>query len=335
MEKIKLGAIGCGSHASAAIHPSLVRVPEIDWVAACDLDGEKVNRTASIYAVQPYTDLEEMFRKEELDAVLVIAQPADHFTIGLRVLEAGYHLIVEKPPATSAADAQKLVEAAKKAGKMGAVSTHWRHSPAHRKMKELMEKPEFGKPTFYEGRFHAWGPTAPGEFDSTFMYYLFGQGVHIMDCTRFLMGDISQVFALGHEGEEGAIGMSVSLRFASGAVGQIGMASAAPVMEQYVSVFGDGRQWLRVDNHDRLEFSTVPPWLGEGGYRDVPIQEWRPGSGAYVMAYSIAYIEEHRHFAQALLAGEQPHASLEDGYQALRVLEAINQSLQTGQLVSV
>lgn len=331
MDKLRLGAIGCGRHASATIHPSLMYVEEIDWVAACDVNEERLQRTASLYNVKPYNDMHKMFESEDLGAILVIGPPPMHHKIGLEVLRAGYHLIVEKPPATSAKDAKELVDAAKAAGKTGAMSTHWRHSPAHQKMKEMIQQPEFGQPTFYEGRFHAWGPRAAGSAGSIFLAYLLGQGVHLVDCTRFIMGDISEVYAVGKEGDGGAIGMSVSVTFTSGAVGQLAMASAAPVLDNYIDVFGDGQQRVRVIDHDVLEFQSVPPWKGSGGYMDAPAQVWRPGNCAYAMVNNTAYVEEHRSFARAILAGTQPRASLEDGYQALRVLEAIYESIKTGE----
>jgi predicted dehydrogenase len=188
-------------------------------------------------------------------------------------------------------------------------------------MREILQRPEFGAPTYYEGHFFAPTPTSPGIHDSVFRAYLWDQGVHLVDCTRFLMGDIAEVRATGHEGAGGAIGLSLTLRFVSGSIGQLALVSAAPVMEHYVGVLGDGRARVQVFDQDRLEYQAMPPWTGDGGYADVPAQTWRPGASAHAMAGRMAYVEEHRHFARALLDGDQPHASLEDGYRALCVLE--------------
>jgi len=332
---IRLAAVGCGSHASSSIHPSLIRVPEYDWVAACDLDAERLARCASLYNVRPYADLGVMIDQERPDAVLVIGPFSMHHDVGLAVLRRGCHLLVEKPPAMDAAGAKELVDAARAAGKMGAVCTHWRHSPAHVKLIDIVHAEAFGHPTFFEGRFHAPSPVNPGPYETTFMNYLFGQGVHLVDCTRAVMGDIAAVHAMGFEGDAGAIGLTVSVRFASGAVGTLAMASRAPMLDNYIEVFGDARQHVRVDNHDRLEMTCQPPWIGQGGYADLPRQTWSPGAVGYLSARTIAYIEEHRAYGRALAAGEQPRASLEDGYQACRVLEAIEQSRLTGETVEL
>jgi myo-inositol 2-dehydrogenase/D-chiro-inositol 1-dehydrogenase len=327
---LRLGLLGCGNHASRTIHPSLVRIEDVQIVAACDLDGVRAARTAARYGAHPYTDYQRMLADEPLDAVLVIGPPAMHHDLGLAVLRADKHLVVEKPPANSAAAARELVEAARAHHKLGAVSTHWRHSPAHRKMREILQQPEFGTPTYYEGHFFAPSPISPGIHDSVYRAYLWDQGVHLVDCTRFLMGEIAEVQATGQEGAGGAIGLSLTLRFVSGSIGHLALVSAAPVMEHYVGVLGDGRARVQVFDQDRLEYQAMPPWTGEGGFADVPAQTWRPGASAHAMAGSMAYVEEHRHFARALLNGEQPRASLEDGYRALCVLEAADASLKSG-----
>lgn len=335
MERLKLAAIGCGNHASRAIHPSIVRIDEIDFVAACDLDEERLARAADRYNVRTYGDMNEMFANERLDAALVIGPPAMHHEVGLKVLQAGHHVILEKPTATSVEGARELVDAAQAVGKMGAMSTHWRHSVGHVKMKEVMDRPDFGRPIFYEARFHAPGPTKPGFRETALLSYLYAQGVHLVDCTRFLMGDIDSVYTRVTGSDNERFAMAVSLRFANGASGDFAMVAGAPVMEHYVEAYSDSGRRVRVLDQDHLQYFEPSPWMGRGGYADVPSQQYVSQQSAHTAADRIAYVAEHRAFAQALLAGEQPRASLEDGYQALRVLEAINESALTGQVVAV
>ncbi len=325
MSRLRLAAIGCGNQASRQIHPSIIRIPELDWVAACDLVEEKVQRTADLYNVKPYTDMDEMIRQEQPQACVVVGPPAMHHEVGVRTLRAGCHLVCEKPPGETAAQAKDLLDAAKAAGKMGMVLTHWRHSQPHQQARQLMEQEDFGEPVFYQGHFHAWGP-------NDFSRYLIFQTVHLVDCTRHIMGDISEVFTFGSGEEGGAIGLSVALRFANGASGVLAMSGGMPILKSGFMVLGSGKQSIRVDDLQELRHSRMPPWLGQGGYGDWPEQVWAPGA-PYINSAKNPYVEELRHFAQALLAGEQPRASLEDGYQAMRVLEAINESREKGEVV--
>ncbi len=335
MDRLRLAAVGCGGHASATIHPSVIRVPEIDWVAACDLDEERLARTADRYSVRTYTDMGEMFEREEIDAVLVIGPPDMHHEIGLKALKAGYHVILEKPTATSVEGAKELMDAAAAVGRMGAMSTHWRHSTAHRHMKQLIDAPEFGTPISFEARFHAPGPTKAAFRETALLSYLYAQGVHLVDCTRFLMGDVESVYTRVADSGDDRFAIAVSLRFVNGAVGQFAMVAGAPVMEHYVEAYSGSGRRVRVIDQDCLQYFEPSPWLGDGGYVDVPSKQFVAQQSAHTATGRTAYVEEHRAFAQALLNGEQPRASLEDGYQALRVLEAANESALNGHVVAL
>jgi len=327
MSRLRLATIGSGGQASHQIHPAITRVPELDWVAACDLVEERVARTADLYNVKPYTDMTEMIAKEKPEAVCVVGPPVMHHEVGLAVLKAGCHLVCEKPPGETAAQAKDLADAAQAAGKFGMMLTHWRHSQTHQRAKQLMSDPEFGQPIFYQGHFHAPGP-------NDFFHYLIYQTVHLVDCTRHLMGDITELFAYGSGPEDGALGLSVALKFANGATGVLAMAGGFPILKSGVWVLGTGKRSIRVEDLQELRYSQYPAWLGDGGYSDWPEQVWQSGA-PYIHSPKNPYVEEFKHFATAVLAGEQPSASLEDGHQAMRVLEAIDQSRQSGQVVSL
>jgi len=336
MERIRLGFIGCGGHSSSSLQPNLPLIQEIDFAAASDLDGARMNNAADRYGVRPYSDFKEMIAREDLDAVAIVGPPEMHHRIGLECLELGVHIFVEKPPAVSSEGAKELCEAAKANGKFGMVATMWRHEPAHKLMKELIDKPEFGKPTYYQGHFLAPGPRSGiWGSENAFKGYLLGQGVHIVDCTRFLLGDITRVCTESFEGKDGAVSMSVTLKFASGAAGLLGLAAATPVLQTRVLVIGDGEQMVEVLNCNFLRAYKKETWCGTpGGYRDYPSLEWN--QGWYHPAHGrVGYAEELRHFARCIMEGTQPQASLEDGYEALRVLEAIDKSRISGQAVNL
>jgi predicted dehydrogenase len=332
MAQIKLGFIGCGGHSTGSLQPNLTVIDEIDYVAACDLDQPRAQKAARRFgALNHYTDYKEMIRKEALDAVAIVGPPNMHHAVGLDCLNEGVHILVEKPPAMTAQGAKELAEAAKRTGKMGMVATMWRHQQAHVLMKQFMSTPDFGKPFYFQARFLAPGPTTPiWGYETVEKSYLIGQGVHLIDCTRFLMGDIAQVYCIAGAAREGAISLSITLRFASGATGVVGLASATPVLEVHLLAAGDGREMVEVFNHDRLRAFKKQSWCGTpGGYTDFPSLEWNPGS--YYRGFARhGYLEELRHFAQAIASNTQPRASLEDGYQAMRVLEAIEESRVKG-----
>ena len=103
MAQIKLGFIGCGGHSAGSLQPNLTIIDEIDFVATCDLDQSRAQRSARRFgALNYYIDFKEMIRKEALDAVAIVGPPTMHHKVGLDCLNEGVHIFIEKPPAMTA-----------------------------------------------------------------------------------------------------------------------------------------------------------------------------------------------------------------------------------------
>ncbi|MCZ6680933.1 MAG: Gfo/Idh/MocA family oxidoreductase, partial [Candidatus Poribacteria bacterium] len=231
MAQVKLGFIGCGAHATRNLQPCLPLIPEIDFVATCDLDIEKAKNNAKRFgASRWYTDSGEMIASEDLDAVAIVGHPKTmHTNLAIACMESGKHIFIEKPPAVSVADTQWLRETSERTGTFGMVATMWRHAPAHRMTKQIIEKTEFGNPILFEGRYLA--PTPRGARENLEWAFLLDQGVHIVDCMRYLMGDVAQLLAFEHFGENGRMAFTVSLQFVDSAVGTLTMVAGAAMVE--------------------------------------------------------------------------------------------------------
>ena len=116
--KIRVGIIGCGGIAGAHIggYKTLTDIAEV--VACCDIDGAKAERYANAHGIPAhYVDYKEMFEKENLDAVSVCTWNAAHAPRTIAALNAGKHVLCEKPMAMSVEEALAMQEAAEKNGK--------------------------------------------------------------------------------------------------------------------------------------------------------------------------------------------------------------------------
>lgn len=334
MTQIKLGFIGCGMHATGSLQPCIPLIHEIDFVATCDLDIAKAKESAQRFGARRwYGDYREMIASADLDAVAIVGHPKImHTDVAIDCMELGKHIFIEKPPAVSVEDARQLCETAKKTGRFGMVAMMWRHAPAHRMAKQIIGQKEFGHPMLFEGRYLA--PTPRGKRETLEWAFLLDQGVHIVDCMRYLVGDITQLLAFEHFGGNGRMGFGVSLQFANGAVGTLNMVAGAPATETLVMVAGDGGHVIQVYNMQHLQYLKPKAWMGGGGYRDFPTLGWNPGT--HYRGYGRhGYLEELEHFARSLLAGKQPHASLADAYVVIRLCQAIVDSHNTGSPVQV
>jgi len=336
-EKLRLAFIGCGGHSSRTLQPNVHLVEEIELVAMCDLDEAKARQAAQRWGVGAwYTDYEKMIVQEAPDAVVIVGPPPMMQPIAKEVLGRGMHVFMEKPIAVTAALAKELVDASEASGAFGMMATHWRHAPAYAKAREQMGVEGFGAPSHCQGWFFAPGPTGPiWDVDDALKAYLLGQGVHLVDCTRSLMGDVAEVSAAAKSTKEAFDSCSVNLKFDNGATGTLSLVAHAPYWTGH-RVFGNGGAFVDVQNARELRTAVPPFWTGQPrvDYENHPFQTWNygPHSPGYGGA---GYLQEFQHLAQSLRSHQQPVASMRDGYEALRVLEAIYESALTGNPVAL
>ena len=146
MLMIKVGVIGAGIMGSMHAE-AYSQNPCADLVAVCDIVAEKAEKVAKRFKAKAhYTDYEEMIEKEELDAVAVATPDFAHADPVIAALKAGLHVIVEKPLATTLEDADRIVEAVKQSGCWLMVNYGNRMRPQHRKVKQMIDDGELGKP---------------------------------------------------------------------------------------------------------------------------------------------------------------------------------------------
>lgn len=121
MEKLKIGIIGCGGIANAKHLPSLSKLPELCEITAfCDLIPQRAQEAAEKYGApgaKTYADYRELLADGAIDVVHVLTPNVAHAGITIDAFAAGKHVMCEKPMAPTAADAQRMIDAARRAGK--------------------------------------------------------------------------------------------------------------------------------------------------------------------------------------------------------------------------
>src|SRR5689334_13327142 len=132
MSALRVGWIGCGTHANEMLLPQLIR-HDVRIAALCDVDDGRLNKTAERYGARETTkDWRALLARQDIDALGIAAGPTAHFEIGIAALGLGLPLFIEKPPAPTAKDAEILAAAAEKAGKPVVLGFMKRYSTANR-----------------------------------------------------------------------------------------------------------------------------------------------------------------------------------------------------------
>ncbi|MBO5101239.1 MAG: Gfo/Idh/MocA family oxidoreductase [Clostridia bacterium] len=200
--KVKFAVVGIGglgrSHMIGINNNS--DVAEI--YAVCDNNEEILNRVANEFNVERrYLDFYEMIKDGGFDCVLLSTPDCIHREHAVAALEAGYHVLCEKPLAQTVEDCEAMVAAAKKSGKKFMTGQVCRKAPGFIKAKELVDSGAIGELFYVEseyahdyqflGKAWRWDPV-------NLRYSIIGGGCHAIDLLRWIAGDPEKVMALAN-----------------------------------------------------------------------------------------------------------------------------------------
>lgn len=201
--KLRIGIIGSGGIAQGCHMRGYSTMPDLcEMVAVCDVNPDTAKEAAEKYNVpKTYTDYRQMLNEEGLDAVSVATPNAYHMQPTIDALNAGLHVICEKPLAMNADEARKMCAAARDTGKILQVALQMRFTGSARFMKQFIDAGSMGD--IYYARAQAlrrrgvphWGVFIDKEKQGGGP--LIDIGVHILDLTLFLMGYPKPISASG------------------------------------------------------------------------------------------------------------------------------------------
>ena len=108
-KKVKVGVVGCGVVAAAYYLPYLMKMEDAELVAVCDRFETRTKACARLFgAKEQYLDYDEMIERADIEAVLILTAPGTHVPFTLYAVEAGKHVLLQKPMATNLEDARKI-----------------------------------------------------------------------------------------------------------------------------------------------------------------------------------------------------------------------------------
>ena len=115
--KVKVGVVGCGVVATAYYLPCLMKMDTVDLVAVCDRFETRTQASARLFnAKEQYLDYDEMIRRADIETVFILTAPGTHVPFTLTAIQAGKHVLLQKPMATNLDEARQIAAAVRKAG---------------------------------------------------------------------------------------------------------------------------------------------------------------------------------------------------------------------------
>ena len=332
----RVGIIGVGGIAGS--HVIGYHQAGVEIVAIADVDTGTLERRQHEWNVpRAFTRFEDLLAEGDIDAVSVCTPNASHHAATVAAAKAGKHVLCEKPISLSLEQAQEMIDACANAGVVLQVGHHLRSMVAVVRARAMIDDGAIGRVTYVRARqAHDWGGartvrTSFGSRANSGGGTLLDNGCHLFDLSRYLGGDVDDVFAriatlkFEVEVEDTA---TASLGFSSGALGQVEVAWTGTGWQEAFWVFGTEGS-LEYDNRvgsmslvHRYRGSTETTWAGTD-----------------LATYELQGNEAHtRHVGNFIAAidGRGPVVCTgEDGLEAVRLVLASYESAATGAPVRI
>ena len=333
MQPIRVAVIGAGfmGERHARIYAGM---PDVELVAVCDVREATARELGGRTGAQVYTDYRALLGRDDLDAVSVCTPDALHREPCELALRAGRHVLVEKPIATTAADAEAIAEAATRGGAVLLVGHCLRFDPRYDQARQAVERGELGAiQTIYTRRANT--VAAQDRLGGRCPLPLF-LGVHDYDVMRWLAGsEVERVTAESKWGHLRGLGFPVEdancalLRFASGT---LGIAELNWILPRGFPSSGDHRLDI-VGSEGALSIATLETGVRRAdGQRSVqldtasaPSVQGHPGGMFYF---------ELRHFVDCVRGRATPAVTAQDALMALRIALAVERAAATGTAIA-
>jgi predicted dehydrogenase len=326
---IKVGIIGYGYWG-----PNLVRnfagCPGTTVTMVADRETARLEKLQETQpAIRVTTSAEALIKDPDVDAVVVATPVHSHFDLAMAALQAGKHVLVEKPIASSADQARQLIDEAKSRGLILMVDHTFIYTGAVRKMHELVRSEAFGQVRYYDSTRVNLGLFQPD------VNVLWDLAVHDLSIMAYVLGqEPIAVSATGfsHLAGQPEYAAYLTVFFGNDTIGHVNVNWLSPVKVRRTLVGGDKQMIV----YDDLEASEKIKIYDRG----ITVTETPEDVRKMLISYRTgdlyvpkleeleALSVEAAHFAACIRGEEQPMTPGEAGLELVRILEAANESMR-------
>ena len=333
MDKLRIGVLGTGIIVRDFHMLCLQNHPRAQVIAAANLHAESLKRLAQQFGIpKTYTSFEEMARDPEIDAVVIGLPNALHAPVTIQMLEAGKHVLCEKPMATSVAEGEQMIAAAQRTGKTLMIAHMWRYDREIRWLHDLVAAGTLGR--VFKAKSHAiWlyeGPPPESWFvkpELAGFGALADMGIHSLDTLRYVLGGARplKVFA-----SIGTYLRDIKLDDTATLLIQFEGGIHALVEAGWYHLYADGLEGY-TQVYGTLGYARAAPSELHnfvGGVWSVTQPKMPPRK---VQTDLPMYQAQMDHFIECIQEGKEPLTSGPECLWSMRILEAAYRSATTGQ----
>jgi predicted dehydrogenase len=324
---LRIGLVGVGAAAQVSHIPVLKRMEDVELVALCDRDSEKAARVAQKFQIPVATNrLDDLLADESIDAIDICTPNFLHAPMAGAALEAGKHVLCERPLARSAEEARLMVKAARKADRALMCSVQHRFRPDAQLLKKFVQKGELGDVFYAKAGWlrlrTAWDSDVwRQQKRESGGGVVLDLGFQMLDLSLWVLGapKVESVTASVHRQRKGEVEDSATafLRLETGATLSLELTWGL-LMEKdfaYLNLFGSGGAALlnpfRVHKGMHGTLVNVTPAL------DTQRNQYKQAVDAQIA-----------HFAESLRKGQSPMGEAEEILPVMELMDAIYRSAE-------
>ena len=343
---LNVGILGCGPIAQFAHLESVQKARNTALRAVCDVDDGLANRFGAFYdAERIYLDYDQMLADEAVEAVIIATSDAFHVPAAIRALQAGKHVLCEKPIGLSVEEVLDLQKVVHATGKTLQIGHMLRFDPGIQSAHDFLQG-EMGEILALK----AWYCDSTARYANTDAiqpmprtgtrsvkpqgnpkanlkrYNMLAHGCHLLDLARYLCGPIVEVHAR-HREKYGAMSWFVDVEFENRALGHLDLT---------FSVRMDWHEGFQIyGQNGSIAANILNPWYYRASEVDI-FREADASTHRVLGADGHFYRRQLEGFADVILKGlPQTGASIEDGLEAVRGMVAVMRSTETGRPVKL
>ncbi len=346
MRRLQVGVIGCGPIAQRGHLPALAESPNVAIAAVADVDAKTLEKAAKKFNVpKTFTDYQLML-EEKLDLVNICVPNHLHARVALDCVNHGINVLVEKPLATSAGEAEQVVKAADAQGVKICEAKQWRYVPALQKAHQWFANGKLGRLVSIMAQWHA---EIPLTWSHAQWYYdpaksgggiVSDIGVHMLDLLLLFGGRVSQVSASGGD-YLGTMGFDTSvqalLQFSGGGTGFLDVSWLAPHSKVLEIVGTSGL--VEVDMHyysmSHANYARNPFKDLTRAVRTIGRTAFRVANKDFFNPLPRLYAALINDYVNAIVNDSPPPITGEMAVSALRLKEAIYRSISEKTVISL
>lgn len=324
--KVRYAVVGLGWISQAAFMPGVEHTGNSEMVAVVSGHEEKAEKVGEKYGIRKhyaYDELGTLLSSGEVDAVYLATPNFDHVELAVQTLEAGVHLLLEKPMAVSVAECERIIAASEGSGAKLMIAYRLHHEPGTLKAIERVRDGEIGRVRFFSSTFSQ--PVSGQNHRAKHGFWagpVSDMGPYPINAVRNLFGaEPIEVFAAGVKTDERfnfEDTVAVTLKFEKTRVASFVLSYNGGDVDDY-RIVGDKGDL----------FSNPAYQVGSAMKHELTIDKKTSSESFKTTDH---FSGELKYFSNCIIEDRRPEADGEEGLLDVRVLAAIERALQTGQV---